>query len=432
MKKIDENNYHGSPDKDLDQLLELGKPLPRMPEDLKARIRTRLAEVGQESEKKNFLVRRWAILSPLAAAAVLALFLIFFWPGGTPGTISWADVQKCLDQIQTLAGRYAQITTIEGKPIIFRAKVYLKDPGLSRYEEYTPEADLDTVESRSKSILICKREPGLSEVLTLHPGSGRAEWVTLNGPESPSFPKQLDLASENWKLMKGFTEDKTRRIGERVINGIPAVGFDFETRARELVVSTDADEQAHGEIWAGRDDGVPLLIELEFRNTLGQNVRIQFSDIQWNVPLEESLFDLSVPLDWTLSRTRIESAEYTDTGLASGVTLQTSPDGQEPLAATGDVAAVVWAEQTTDPDSKIPLMGQITIELKPEAAHRLHDYADAHPDKLIVVNFNREINVAAKLDTAHPTRLSFDLSLLGLSLAELEKRYFTTSIERNE
>ena len=198
----------------------------------------------------------------------------------------------------------------------------------------------------------------------------------------------------------------------------------------------------------GREDGVPLLTELEFQNAQGQNVRIECSDIQWNVPLEESLFDLSVPVDWSLSRTRFESAEYVDTGLTPGVTLQVGPDGQEPLAAAGDVAGVVSA--LTYSDSNTPNTMRITIELKPEAAQRLHDYADTHPDKLIVLNFNGQLNVAVdldpdpqfvftnmtgqvapELDTAHPNRLSFDLTLLGLSLPELEERYLTTTIERD-
>ena len=303
-----------------------------------------------------------------------------------------------------------------------------------RSEEYAPDADLDTVKPGPKSILIMKRGPGLTEMLALHPRSDDHEDLLTqlfrtSGSE-PSSPV-IGLASENWKMMKQITADKTKGIGNRVINGMPAVGFGFEAPAREIVDSTDAAGQAHVQIWVRRDDGVPLLGELAYQNTQGQNMRIEFSDIQWNVPLEESLFDLVVPADWSLNWTRIKLAEYADTGLAPGVTLQTCPDGQEPLASAVDVAGVVRAEQITQPNSNIPTV-RITIELKPEAAHRLHDYADAHPDKLIVVNFNGQIKVATKLDAAHPTQLSFDLTLLRLSLAELEARYLTTTIERNK
>jgi len=434
MTEIDERNDYGKPDNNLDRLIELGEQLPRMPEDLKARIRTRLAEVGQEPEKKNFLFRRWIIVSPLAAAVVVASFLIFFWPAGTPGTVSWADVQKKLEQVHTMAFKgYIEVSTTAEKQIIDCWKVYHMDPGLTRSEKYPPDTDLD--ESKPKSIFINKREPGLSENLTLYPNSNRAEWVTHifrnNGKEIPSS-QIINLASENWKLMERITADQTKRIGNRSFKGLPAVGFEFEAPAREIVgYSGEPTGQAHGQLWVGRDDGVPLFAELKFRNTIGQNVRIETSDIKWNVPLEEGLFNISVPTGWNLNRTRIESAEYEDTRLVSGIIMQIGPDGREPLVTADDVAGVVGAEQTTDYDSNVPGM-MITIELKPESAKRLYDYGEEHPDQIMVVNFNGQIKVATKMDVTHTTRLSFDISLLGLSLAELETRYFTTSIERNK
>ena len=95
------------------------------------------------------------------------------------------------------------------------------------------------------------------------------------------------------------------------------------------------------------------------------------------------------------------------------------------------MARVVRGEQFTHPDSDIPPDVRITIELKPEAMQRLRDYANANPKELIILDFNGQIKVVPNLNEAGPTQLSFDLSLLDLPLAELEKRYFTTTIERN-
>jgi hypothetical protein len=239
----------------------------------------------------------------------------------------------------------------------------------------------------------------------------------------------MDLASLNWKLMKEIAADKTRRIGDRMISGIPAVGFEFDIPD---LLYINPDRQAHGRLWAGSDDGVPLLVEVECLSLQGQITRMEFSDIRWNIPLEESLFDLVVPEGWSLSRTRTESAEYTNTGFASGVTLQIGPDDREPLVATGDVAGVVWGEEITYPDSGIPREVRIAIELMPQAMQRLREYTNSYPDGLIVVDFNGQIKVASNLYSAGPAQLSFDLSLLDLSLAELEARYFTTAIERKE
>jgi hypothetical protein len=166
---------------------------------------------------------------------------------------------------------------------------------------------------------------------------------------------------------------------------------------------------------------------------LSASVCMELSDIKWNVQLEEGLFDLSVPAGWSLIKYRNdESAEYTGYGFKPRITLQIGPEGQKSLAATGDVTRLVKTERTANPDYDPGCTGLITIELTPAAAKRLHDYANAHPDKHIIVNFNGEIKAAAKLDAEHPTQLSFDITQLRLSMFKLEGKYTTAAFEKNE
>ena len=112
-------------------------------------------------------------------------------------------------------------------------------------------------------------------------------------------------------------------------------------------------------------------------------MKSEFSDIRWNAPLEANLFDLVVPNGWSISRTKTESAECVNTGFVPGFILQIGPEGREPLLATGDVAGVVRGEQIAQPDTGMPREVRITIRLKPEAALRLRDYANANPDALL-------------------------------------------------
>ena len=51
---------------------------------------------------RSILPSRWAML-PLAAAAALILFLLFPWKGDLNGSISWADVQKQLEQVRSVS-----------------------------------------------------------------------------------------------------------------------------------------------------------------------------------------------------------------------------------------------------------------------------------------------------------------------------------------
>ena len=430
MTHMDKRHDPNCLEDNLDRLIKRGESFPRMPEDLKSRIMSRLAEVESVSIKKHILSGSRTVWA-LAAAAALVFFIVF-WNGGSPTAIVWADVQGHLDQIHTLTlSGLTGISSTTGMRITGRIKVYYKDPGLARTEEYPPDSGSGSAEAEPRKITISRREPGSSEGVTLYPGANGAELVDSvllsDGPKLQSQPP-MDLASFNWQLMKEITADKTRRIGDRVINDSQAVGFEFEIPNQVYV---DPDRQVRTQLWASGDDGTPLLVEVEYRDPIGQNMRTEYSDFQWNVPLDEGLFDLAVPQGWSVSRIRTETVEYANAGLAPGVTLQIGPEAQEPLIETEDVVRVVWGQQITHPDSGIPLDVRLTIELKPEAIQRLRDYARANPDELIVVDFNGQIKVVPNLYGAGPSQLSFDLSMLDLSLAELEERYFTTTIERN-
>ena len=428
MTEINKHNNNEYIDKNLDRLLKQGVPIPVMPEEIKDRIRSRLIQISPESSRKRIFPFRWVAL-PLTAAAVFIFFILFPWQYNLSGSITWADVQKHFDNIHTIAGKVDIITSINGESrIISSARIYHKDPGLTRSEIYEPYTDLDTIKPLPQLININKRKPGFSELLTLHADSRQAEWRTqiyrTTGPDKP--PKQIiDLASENWKLMSKITGDKTNHIGTRVINGIPAIGFIFECPVQDCIVDPNAIGDANGKIFVKREDGVPVFIEVEYPDKQGQKIRIEANDIQWNEPLEKNLFDFSVPEGWHLNRTRIETAEYTNTKLKPGINLYAGRDGEKPLLTVNDVIGVIKVEETTNPNSKIPHSMNITIELEQATAEILHKEIDTHPKSIIVVDFNKQEKVITMLDKKYPQQLTFDLSRLGYSLSEFEKQYLT-------
>ncbi len=431
MSNTNETHDQGCLDNNLDRLLELGEPTPGMPEDLKARIKSKLVKAGQEPVKKRIFPGRWAAW-PVAATILAAVILIVLWYGNSSKAIAWADVQKQLMQVHTLTFT-ARIETSSntGVPITEQLyRVYHQDPGLSRNELYASRADIESGKPKFKLVNIFRRDHDREEILRLYPNPRRAEWNTIifhtNGRELHYSPP-VDLAAVNWKLFNQIAADKTRRIGERIINGMAAVGFEFDVPARWNIGNAG---KVQAQLWAGRDDGNVLFIELKYRNAEGQNVKAEYLDIQWNTPLETDLFDFVVPEGWKVSRTETESAEYANTGFVPGFILQIGPEGREPLLGTGDVAGVVRGEQITQPDTDIPRGVRITIQLRPEAVQRLRDYADANPSTLIVADFNRQIKAVPSPIGTDSSLLSFDLSLLNLSLAELEQKYFTTTIER--
>jgi hypothetical protein len=324
-------------------------------------------------------------------------------------------------------------------------KTYIKDPGFRRSEIYDIEDDFKTIKPEPQWVCILKSEPEQSTWMALHPDSHWAEmWTEIShayGQEPsnellervlPQGNFNFNYALEQWQQIKKITEDNTKRIGSKVINGKPAIGFSVEVPSQRLGLGDLAPAIIPGKIWVGRDDGVPMLIELEHKIGLSDHEgRFVTSDIQWNVPIDEKLFKQAAPVGWGLSRHMEDSIEYAGIGLSPSVTLEIGPEGQRSLVTAGDVAGLVKAERTANPDYNPGSTGIITIELTPSAAKRLHDYAEAHPGKPVFVNFNSEIKVEAKMDIVHPAQLSFDISPLGLSMFRLEEIYTTAAIPKN-
>lgn len=410
----------------IDRLLEAGGPAPKMPGELKARIRERLAESGHRGAVGQRGPRRWAGWT-MAAAAVLAFLLFSFWPMGSQAAISWSDVLDRLETVKTLrAFTRTEVTHAGGGVTTQRATIHFKDPGLSRTELFAPGTDDATAAAPPLSITVIHRGPAGAEQLTLHPRVDRAERVShvfrADDDEAPTRPI-IDLASESWKRLREIAGEETRRIGERIVEGLPATGF--EVPARDFFPSTGAATvDGTVRVWAGSEDATPLLVELRFTDRTGRGVITEISGIEWNVPLDDELFSLVVPVDWQLERTRIETVEYTRTGLAPHVTITVAPDDGEPLIDASGVASLVGAEQVTRRRQDIPGQLRVTLELKPAAAEILHAFRSANPDRLLVLDFNGELSVVPRLEETHPNRISFDLSLLGLELEELERACF--------
>ena len=449
MTNTNEHNDIKHMDNNLDRLLELGEPIPGMPEALKNQIRSRLIQISPEPERKRVLTFRWALL-PLATAAALVLFLLFPWEGDLNGSISWADVQNQLEQVRSLSLKvcgHTEFTT--GKQSTFCGKVYRKDPGLGRSEIEISASEVVGMKPGSNIITITKLEPGRFDLLVLNSESHQAEletWIfNADDWHEPSFQPLINTVSKTWEKMKEITEDKTRIVGEGEINGIPAVGFSLDGLPAATISYPSPYNPAlmelteltvtFGELWVNRKDGTPMLAEVEFKidfnSTDEQKFRIEYTDIQWSIPLEESLFNLDAPEGWHLNKKQIETIDYKGKKLAPGITLNAYAPGQEWMITAEDVVGIIQIIQTSYPDSDLPNTIKMTIELSHEAAKQLHDYADTHYGTLIGVNFNDQLNTALELDTNHPNRLSFYLSRLSLSPSEIEERYFTASTESN-
>jgi outer membrane lipoprotein-sorting protein len=82
---------------------------------------------------------------------------------------------------------------------------------------------------------------------------------------------------------------KIERLIAKTIDGRPAEGFRLEWGAMQI------------EIWADAETSLPVRVEQH--TTSGAKVHVVMSDFETNVDLDESLFSLDVPKDYTIQQT---------------------------------------------------------------------------------------------------------------------------------
>lgn len=152
---------------------------------------------------------------------------------------------------------------------------------------------------------------------------------------------------------------------------------------------------------------------------------IKYTDIQWDVPLADDLFNPEVPEGWQLSRTQIKTIDYKENKLAPGITLRIYTIDHNWEIIDEDVATIIQAVETTYPNSNKLRDVKVTIELNKEAAQYLYENVNATREGFLTGDFNNELSIVVKHNKDNPNRLTFDLSGLYLSLSNIEKRYFT-------
>jgi hypothetical protein len=212
------------------------------------------------------------------------------------------------------------------------------------------------------------------------------------------------------------------------MDGLDVVGF--EIPAAEMFEDFAAMNEATLRVWVERDTAVPLLVELEFRDAAGALTRTSLSRIEWDVPLEDDLFDLSVPPDWELRRTLREVVVYTATSLAPHVALRIGPEDGNEIVSEADVVAVRRGESVEQPGSASAGFTTVTLELTGAAARRLASFETQFPDGVLLADFDGEAIVAPRSDHENIHLIELDLNRLGKTLAEIEDEYFTQRRDR--
>jgi outer membrane lipoprotein-sorting protein len=213
-----------------------------------------------------------------AAAAAVILMVINFWPGAEPNGIAWADVVR---HIQAARGITCEVTTYKDGEFVLSGTAMQFEPGRTR--QTMPGG----------AVMIMDQHKGKS--LTLVPASKTAVMMNITG-QSPDQPKE-DLLS----IFQDLQKEAGELLGEQEMDGKTVIGFKTHVPGADWT------------IWADPETGMPVRAECEME--MFGEMKVVMSDFDFDAELDESLFSITPPEDYTLLETQIDASQPTEQDL---------------------------------------------------------------------------------------------------------------------
>ncbi len=240
----------------------------KVPSDVEARLRKRLGNFQEELAGKS---AKGALTRPIfrlafggAAIAGLLLAAAIFVPGRSEGKGLYAAVVQKLSTKKTIAYTMVISSGVE-------VEIISKSPGLER-KKISWGVEMISDESKGKSLILFHREKAyLWEKVA----------GTING-------------IDNLNRFEDLPEKAERELGKRLIDGRSAVGF-------RVTKNTLINTRARTDVWIDPITRrlVHVNIDVEEKGVLLH--RVEIKNIRINEPVDDSLFDLTPPVDYRLA-----------------------------------------------------------------------------------------------------------------------------------
>jgi hypothetical protein len=422
------------------RLLSAHRPDACIAGDVKERIASVLVDrvEGTDRTSKQTKQRRLtpfqsraAKMAAVAAAALIVtpIVLWFLWP---QRTIAWTDVASCVGESHTMRAQFVEeeraATEGEGdwRPIK-RGQVFKKDPGLSRVEEHSlPVAEPTTSQPRTdlpSTIWIIKEHANASVSIQLYPRSQTARRAT--------YPRQTPMddtpmrVTALWESIADITADDTRTIGRRYQDGVRLIGF--EAPLEDVWTSWPFDGTAR--IWVDDRTAMPALMEMEFCEGEGVLHKSTCSEIEWDVPLSDELFELPDLEGWTFTDYVMTEVDFLHDALRGGVRFRVQAQDGATLLTEEDIAAVPGGGMITKlKDDQKTVRTRIELRLTDKAKNTLEAFIAAHVGEKLIIDFDGAVQEITIIGRGTLTRVRrVDVSPLVETLEEFEALYLTES-----
>ena len=275
-------------------------------------LRSGYEHPGRKAKMKPYEIWRFIMESKVtrysaAAVIILALTLVLFGPSWAPGNggVVLADVQKKVNEVETMIIRGTKTFTRPGKP----DSVF----------------EFDGIKCKFDLVKYFSKEHGFVE-------EGYAEdklfyRITFNFAEGrtlillPSYKKYMAFTSMNdiAKIMENFSTPNGilnlllagdyKELGRDKIDGIDAEVFEFEDKEsfKELLPKPVFNIQTFkAKLWIGIKEQLPVRIEGDL--VIGKSFMSAFQNLNlhevntledFNIEIDDNIFDTNPPEDYT-------------------------------------------------------------------------------------------------------------------------------------
>ncbi|MGA2915392.1 MAG: zf-HC2 domain-containing protein [Sedimentisphaerales bacterium] len=131
-----------------------------------------------------------------------------------------------------------------------------------------------------------------AKMLVLNEKKKTAVNLDIKGPLQEEHKSFIQIIRQ---IITDLNDMSVERLGHRNLNGFDAVGFQSKRQNGGIT------------IWADPQTAKPIRIELQFGP-----VSAVLKNIEFDVPVDESLFSMDVPVGYTLKKTEVNMNEFTE------------------------------------------------------------------------------------------------------------------------
>jgi len=273
------------------------EPPPGHRQELRLRMLAAFAE-SQAQESRKGLLAGWRVrlkgISPMrnwiirAAAAIVIVGIVgvgMYWLKGTQ-SIAFADVVRAVLDTRTVTFKMTSSGKINGQEVPGQNfDVVFMDPGRQRL-------------TSAESVMIV--DAAQDKFLTLLPKSKLAMVMTAtNKPKEPQAGNMFEHLRGRLEKFQSGQKENIVELGKKTISGRTAIGYHLGEGGFPLT------------IWADAETKLPLIIEMEMALSDGA-VTTSMTDFAWGVPVDEKLFSMEIPKDYTVQESHLDMSNLTE------------------------------------------------------------------------------------------------------------------------